>query len=84
MKPEKSPKKIVLILEVAVLTLIIYYFISDGFTLTMHEAFGFDGSDHLKKLLWVDEFNPKRAVISLLVIILFFTVVYFRNRDKKK
>ena len=81
---DHSSKKLIRILEVAVLTIIIYYFISDGFTLSMHEAFGFDGSDHLKKLLWVDEFNPVHALISLVIIVVFFTVVYFRNKDKKK
>lgn len=77
-----SSNKILLAVEVIALTLIVSYFISDGFTLTLHQALGFDGSDNLNKTLWGSGLDPKRALISLAVIVVFFGFLYWKNRKK--
>lgn len=71
--------KVLLSIEVVVFALVAYYSFSDGFTMTLDEAFGVsDKSGWKQHLLGSPDY--RRVAISFLLIAIVFTYIYFRNR----
>lgn len=77
-----TKKKIFTIIEVIVLTLLIYWVYSDGFTKTLHDATGLSGnSSNINQIIGNGDLG--KAIIALLLIIIFF-VSYIALRKKGK
>lgn len=79
---KKDTIKVVLVtLGVIVLTIVMAYSFTNGFTVTLDEAFGVSGKSGTQSFL-IGELNVKNAIISVVIITIFFVSLVIRKNRK--
>jgi len=74
-------EKILMIIGVIALTLVMAYSFTNGFTVTLDEAFGVSSKTGAQSFL-IGTLNVKNAIISVIVITLFFVTLILRKSKK--
>lgn len=74
-------KVVLVIIGVIALTIVMAYSFTNGFTVTLDEAFGVSNKTGTQSFL-IGKLNVKNAIISLVIITIFFVFVILRKNRK--
>ena len=80
---KKDTIKVVLVtIGTIVLTIVMAYSFTNGFTVTLDEAFGVSNKSGTQSFL-IGELNVKNAIISIVIIAVFFVFLVLRKNRKR-